>query len=438
MRIAWWKFCSAISTVRPYWSFSSLILVIVCDTRIGARPTEGSSTSKSLGADISARAMASICCCPPDIEPASWRRRSASTGKASKQKARLRLISVRASGRNAPSSRFSSTVSLGKSRRPSGTMATPRLTISSVDSFVRSCCWFSIVRKTEPFVGRTMPMMHFMSVLLPLPFVPRSATVSPVVTSTETPCSARTAPYPASTDSIFKLNPKVGFLHFGVLDDLRRHALADDLAGVEAHHALREAHHRLHDVLDHDDRDARSVEIEQDVQHLVDFAARKAGHRLVGDEQARARRHGARQLELSQLDLRQAVRRRVRLVGETDALEDFHRLGVRLGVVHVDDVLERHDQVLEHGHAGEGPRYLEAARDAQARAAIRRKRGDLPALEDDLPGLVAQRACDAVDERGLARAVGTDQAKALALGDVEVDVIQRGKAAEALGDVLDF
>src|SRR4030088_1294220 len=60
---------------------------MVCDTRIGARPTEGSSTSRSLGEDISARPIASICYWPPESEPASWRLRSARAGKTSKEKA---------------------------------------------------------------------------------------------------------------------------------------------------------------------------------------------------------------------------------------------------------------------------------------------------------------------------------------------------------------
>src|SRR5206468_2537829 len=121
-----------------------------------------------------ARAIASICCWPPESEPASWRLRSASTGKISNEKARFLPMSGRAGLRKAPSSRFSSTLSLGNRRRPSGTMATPRLTISSVD----------------------------------------------------------------------------------------RRAFADDPAGVEADHALREAHHRLHDVLDHDDRDPCRIQVE--------------------------------------------------------------------------------------------------------------------------------------------------------------------------------
>jgi hypothetical protein len=38
---------------------------------MGDRPIEGSSSSKSLGRLIRARAIASICCSPPLMEPAS-------------------------------------------------------------------------------------------------------------------------------------------------------------------------------------------------------------------------------------------------------------------------------------------------------------------------------------------------------------------------------
>ena len=60
--------------------------------------------------------------------------------------------------------------------------------------------------------------------------------------------------------------------------------------GVQADHALRELHHRLHDVLDHDDGDAGGVQLEQDLQHLADLVRRQPGHRLVRDQQAAAAR----------------------------------------------------------------------------------------------------------------------------------------------------
>jgi hypothetical protein len=61
------------------------------------------------------------------------------------------------------------------------------LTIASVESFVKSKDFSSIFKTTEPRVGRTMPITHFISVLLPLPLVPSSATVSPSLTESETP-----------------------------------------------------------------------------------------------------------------------------------------------------------------------------------------------------------------------------------------------------------
>ncbi len=50
-------------------------------TITGARPSEGSSSISSVGFDISARPIASICCSPPDRLPARWLARSLRRGK---------------------------------------------------------------------------------------------------------------------------------------------------------------------------------------------------------------------------------------------------------------------------------------------------------------------------------------------------------------------
>jgi hypothetical protein len=70
----------------------------------------------------------------------------------------------------------------------------PRSTISSVDLPTRSCVRPSISAVMRPRLGRTWPVTHFMSVDLPLPLVPRSATVSPSDALTLMPDSTRTAP----------------------------------------------------------------------------------------------------------------------------------------------------------------------------------------------------------------------------------------------------
>jgi hypothetical protein len=43
----------------------------------------------------------------------------------------------------------------------------------------------------SPLAGLMIPVMHLISVLLPLPLEPSSTTVSPASTVIETPCSTR-------------------------------------------------------------------------------------------------------------------------------------------------------------------------------------------------------------------------------------------------------
>ena len=156
------KFCSAMRTVSLYWSLSSLILSMVRLTSTGASPTEGSSIKRIRGASISARASANICCSPPLMLPASCARRSASRGKHSKQKVRFSLMCARAFLRNAPSRRFSCTVSRGNSRRLP-VPAIPRSTIfgGAADQVVALAVDLDL---DLPAVGRTIPMMLFISV----------------------------------------------------------------------------------------------------------------------------------------------------------------------------------------------------------------------------------------------------------------------------------
>mmetsp|Transcript_5523 Transcript_5523/g.13350 ORF Transcript_5523/g.13350 Transcript_5523/m.13350 type:complete len:87 (+) Transcript_5523:1849-2109(+) len=62
-------------------------------TRMGARPMDGSSSSTTSGLSITARAMASICCSPPDSVPASCRRRSFRRGNSSSARSRSPAMS---------------------------------------------------------------------------------------------------------------------------------------------------------------------------------------------------------------------------------------------------------------------------------------------------------------------------------------------------------
>ena len=86
--------------------------------------------------------------------------------------------------------RFSSTVSSGKTSRPSGTWLMPRRTIQA-----GSRLWISPPSKrTCPLLGSMMPEMVFRMVDLPAPLAPSTVTILPFGTERVTPRSACTGP----------------------------------------------------------------------------------------------------------------------------------------------------------------------------------------------------------------------------------------------------
>src|SRR5579885_1091106 len=320
----------------------------------------------------------------------------------------------------------------------------PSSTISSVVLLVRSCVTPSISATMLPAVGRSMPIMHFMSVLLPLPLVPSSTTVSPPRTSSETSSSTRTEPYAASRPRIAMLLAKIGPLDLGMADHLLRIAVGDLLAGHEHDKALREAHNRAHDVLDQNDGDALSDQAVHQLENIVDLRVRQARQRFIGDEQLGIGGERARELELSHFDLREVARPPVGLGGEPHHAQQFlaargdRRLGHAPRRTRVHRIEQRDAQVLRHRHAAERPRKLEAAGDTQPGALIGREPIERLAVERHGAGLVAQHAGDAVDERAFARAIGADEAQALSAPHLEIDAVERDEAAEALAEPADL
>ena len=73
------RFCSTSRMAIPDPLISRRVSKMVRTSK-GARPSDGSSSNRILGAAISARPMASICCSPPESVPASWLRRSRRRG----------------------------------------------------------------------------------------------------------------------------------------------------------------------------------------------------------------------------------------------------------------------------------------------------------------------------------------------------------------------
>ena len=108
--------------------------------------------------------------------------------------------------------------------------------------------------------------------------------------------------------------------------------------------------------------------------------------------------------------------------------------GLRLAGARLRAVVRGHRHVLEDGQLAEGPRDLEGAGDAPVADAVGSQPADLGVLEPDGAGGGDQRARHAVEQRGLAGAIGPDEAEDLALADGEGHGVEGGEAPELLGE----
>src|SRR6478735_11209321 len=91
--------------------------------------------------------------------------------------------------------------------------------------------------------------------------------------------------------------------------------------------------------------------------------------------------------------------------------------------------------VLEHAHAGEDGRDLEAARQPDPVDFLWREIGGRLAIDRDLARGDRKASRDQVEKRGLAGAVGADDGMALAPGNAEVDATDDLGATKVLADV---
>ena len=115
-----------------------------------------------------------------------------------------------------------------------------------------------------------------------------------------------------------------------------------------------------------------------------------------------------------------------------DARDALGDLGVRDAA---DLRLQREFEVLAHRVARIERILLQHQRHvALGRAPV----GDVDAVDEDLAGGRLLQPGDQAQRRRLAGAGLAEQHEELAVGDVEVEVLQRGVAAEGLGDVLEL
>src|SRR5215472_18256467 len=144
----------------------------------------------------------------------------------------------------------------------------PRLARSSGGRLVTSSCPSS----TRPVVIRRIPTSAFNTVLLPAPFGPITATISPGPTAIETSRITGSPPYPAVTASALRLGagriPMSGCLsnkvrvHDRPLAPERRHGSAPDQPSLcHDEHRIAQLLDQVQLVLDHDDGQALAPQV---------------------------------------------------------------------------------------------------------------------------------------------------------------------------------
>src|SRR5687768_11772338 len=146
-------------------------------------------------------------------------------------------------------SRFSCTVMPGNTPRPSGDCEIPRITRRSARSLVMS----SPLNRIRPAATGRRPEIARMTVVLPAPFAPISATTSPSLTLRLTPCRAWIRPYSSvilSISSSIDRHPQVCGAHLRIGGDLGRRPLGDLATELQHHYPVGHTHDQPHVVLD--------------------------------------------------------------------------------------------------------------------------------------------------------------------------------------------
>src|SRR2546421_7101487 len=238
--------------------------------------------------------------------------------------------------------------------------------------------------------------------------------------------------------------------HGGVGADRVGTALCDLAAVVQHGDPVRDVHDEADHVLDEHDGHAALVPDAAHERVDLDDAVEAQPHRgLVEQEHARRADQRARDLDhplLAERELGgQPVLERLHPHEGEDVAGEGGRQRLRRaqaaalegGPEHAlaETAVQARHHVLEDGHAAEELCRLKRAAEAAGSDRAGLEADERHAVETDLAAVGRVDAADDVQQRGLARAVGADDAKDLSFVQSQVDAVERDDAAEGDGDV---
>ena len=188
---------------------------------------------------------------------------------------------------------------------------------------------------------------------------------------------------------------------------------------------------------DDEDRHAAARQLADDAQNLLDHLRVERGCRLVKEHDLRFHRerpHDGETLLLAAGELAGVL---ARLVAQPHALQEGHRLLLRLCLGNLLLQRRRKRYIVEHRHIRKDIEMLEHHADALAVFADGQLlRGDILALEEDLPLVGRLQQVQAPQERRLAAAAGTDDGDNLAPADPGGDALEHLELSEALFQIF--
>src|SRR5258705_7197297 len=161
-----------------------------------------------------------------------------------------------------------------------------------------------------------------------------------------------------------------------------------------------------------------------------------AGKGFVEQHVVRARRQRARDLDAAALAAGQRDRGRFAQARDVEFIEQRIEFGLALLAAGLDH-LEHGADILLHGEAAKDRGFLRQVADAEPRALIHRQLGDVVAVEFDGAAIRLDQPGDHVEHRGLAGAVGAEQAHRLAAADIYADAAHDLAGAETLFHAVD-
>ena len=235
-----------------------------------------------------------------------------------------------------------------------------------------------------------------------------------------------------------------------VAHDLLRRALGDHAAFGQAHHPVGDRHDDVHVVLDEDDRAPRVTNPSHVLEQRLHERGVHSGHRLVEHDELRVGHQRACHLEQLALAARHRGGQIVALVREPEIGEQRHRAFADFTLLRAPREPERRESeplsrlagrseqhVVEHRHPGQGLGELERAHHAPARDAVRGPAVELGTVEAPPAAVGAIEPGQHVEERRLARTVGSDERGDRVAFDLEMLHQHRGESAEAPRDPVD-